>query len=215
MRTSPLFSSFLSEKVVENSLSFAEEADLDLLVILGDVKHSVRKYTPNEKKLVLELFRGLEDLELRTTVLKGNHDYALKNTIEKFELATLHEGAYMSLDDDTMVVHGHRLLPEESLGDNVLLVSGHLHPCVKVYRGMKRQSVVRVYLEFQESPLEEVEGSRRVVVLPAMSPLGCYRFDQSEVVEILPFMRDVDFEPRDGRVFDLERTYLGTVGEIV
>jgi uncharacterized protein len=110
---------------VDRVLECIDEADPDLLVLLGDVKHNVPVTSRQEYRelpRVLDAFR--RRLPLR--VLPGNHDGGIAQFLGPDEFLPA-EG---SVIDNVGYLHGHTYPAPELLGR--LVVLGHLHPVVSL-----------------------------------------------------------------------------------
>ncbi|WFN35289.1 metallophosphoesterase [Methanogenium sp. S4BF] len=103
-----------------------DETDPDLLLFLGDLKHSVPMMSRQE---FAELPGILETIRKRIAfrLIPGNHDGGIERFLQEAELLPK-SGAML---DGTWYVHGHMHLPPESAGN--LIVCGHHHPVVSLY----------------------------------------------------------------------------------
>lgn len=103
-----------------------DETNPDMLLFLGDLKHSVPMMSRQE---FAELPGILETIRHRVPfrLIPGNHDGGIERFLEEGEL--LPKSGMMI--DGTWYVHGHMHLPPESAGH--LVVCGHHHPVVSLY----------------------------------------------------------------------------------
>ena len=106
--------------------SCIDETDPDMLLFLGDLKHSVPLMSRQEFD---ELPGILDTIRKRIPfrLIPGNHDGGIERFLEPGELLP-GRGAEI---DGTWYVHGHMHLPPESGGN--LIVCGHHHPVVSLY----------------------------------------------------------------------------------
>ncbi|WP_348632362.1 metallophosphoesterase [Methanomicrobium sp. W14] len=103
-----------------------EVSKCDLLVLLGDVKHSIPVTTRQEYRElpdIIEKIRSKTDFR----VLPGNHDVGIEKFLKEGELLPK-EG---SVIDGTGYMHGHTYPSEDLLGK--LIVTGHTHPVLCLY----------------------------------------------------------------------------------
>jgi hypothetical protein len=74
LRSSALFSTFISEGVIRDVGTFLREKSLENLILLGDLKHTFFTPSPEERDLLKSLFSLLEEEGVKLYVIKGNHD---------------------------------------------------------------------------------------------------------------------------------------------
>lgn len=100
-----------------------QETDPDIVLLLGDVKHSIPQTTRQEYYELPGLFSSLRGLS-RLMLVPGNHDIGIERFLNPGELLQK-EGA---LVDGTGYLHGHTY-PGPSL-EGHLIICGHHHPLV-------------------------------------------------------------------------------------
>ncbi len=106
--------------------SCVEAADPDILLLLGDVKHSIpftNRQELRELPEILAAFRRLTDVR----VVPGNHDMGLERFLADDELLPK-DGVVI---DGTGYLHGHTA-PAGALAGHLLVV-GHHHPVVHLH----------------------------------------------------------------------------------
>ncbi len=106
--------------------SCIDETDPEMLLFLGDLKHSVPMMSHQE---YAELPAILDTIRKRISfrLIPGNHDGGIERFLQEGELLP-NTGMMI---DGTWYVHGHMHLPPESGGH--LIVCGHHHPVVSLY----------------------------------------------------------------------------------
>ncbi|RLF20307.1 MAG: hypothetical protein DRJ68_05110, partial [Thermoprotei archaeon] len=138
-----------------------EEAQAEKLVILGDVKHEFGVPSDQEWIEVKDLLRWLQELGVEVHVVRGNHDNYIISILKRFG-AGLHDPSMVV--DEYMLAHGHK--PLEEVPDDVeVILIGHEHPAIAVkgYFGVKEKFKCFLRGDWMD---------RKLVVLPAMSPLA-------------------------------------------
>lgn len=100
-----------------------KETNPDIILLLGDVKHSIPQTTRQEYRELPDLLSSLRGLS-KLLLMPGNHDIGIERFLVEGELLPK-EG---SLVDGTGYLHGHTY-PDPSLKDN-LIICGHHHPLV-------------------------------------------------------------------------------------
>ncbi len=107
----------------EKCIACIRETDPDIVLLLGDVKHSITQTTRQEYRELPDLLSSLRGLS-RLLLVPGNHDIGIERFLVDGELLPK-EGA---LVDGTGYLHGHTY-PDLSLKCH-LIVCGHHHPLV-------------------------------------------------------------------------------------
>ncbi len=136
------FIDFYDKKIIEKLKNLAESVEADEIIVLGDIKHRIGRYSRLEK-----LF-GEFDVPL--SVIKGNHDGGL-DCFEVLSSRGIRIGRFG-------LFHGHAL-PNDDVMEADVLIFAHAHPSVLI-EGVK----VRVWI------FGEFEG-KKVVVMPAFNDL--------------------------------------------
>jgi uncharacterized protein len=104
-------------------ISCIRETDPDIVLLLGDVKHSIPQTTRQEYRELPDLLSSIRGLS-RLMLMPGNHDIGIERFLNEGELLSK-EGA---LVDGTGYLHGHTY-PDVSLREH-LIICGHHHPLV-------------------------------------------------------------------------------------
>ncbi len=215
LRSSALFSTFISEGVIRDVGTFLREKSLGNLILLGDLKHTFFTPSPEERDLLKSLFSLLEEEGVKLYVIKGNHDGRIEDIASKYSGVHLHREPWLEVpmeEGSAVLVHGHRSIPKEALHRVTHIIMGHIHPCIRV--SGREASVVRVFLEF-EATLGggERSGVEKVLVMPAFNSLCCYRFGPMDLKDKLVVLRNMEFEEEGVIVFDLARSLIGSLKE--
>ena len=190
----------------DNALACVREASPDLLVLLGDVKHSIPITTRQEYRELpdaLEAFRSLAPIR----VVPGNHDGGIERFLGDGELLPA-KGAVI---DGVGYLHGHTAPSEDLLGRLILL--GHLHPVVSVRDDVGCAMRDRVYLSGEFDPrcldMEPARTPTRILVLPAFNEFAGYDVLRRGATALGPIARCMNYDDTD--VILPDGTYLGPI----
>ena len=115
-----------SDERLNRLLKCIDDSKCDLLVLLGDVKHSIPVTTWQEINEMPKIFSKIRE-KVPFKVLPGNHDVGIERFLEEGELLEK-EGAVI---DGVGYIHGHTYPSGDLLGR--LIVCGHAHPVVCLY----------------------------------------------------------------------------------
>ena len=196
---------------VDRVLACIDEGKPDLVILLGDVKHSVPLTTLQE---YLEIPALLEAIRPRASlkVVPGNHDGGLERFLEKGEMLPM-RGA---LIDGVGYLHGHTYPDPSLLGH--LLVIGHHHPMVAIRDEVGCALRDRAYLltTVDEGCLgfegRAGAGPTRVLVMPAFNEFTGFDLTRMQESKLGPLSRCMDFG--NAEVFLTDGTYLGLLGSL-
>lgn len=125
------------------------------IIILGDLKHTFERKTPQEHREVLSLLDFFHDLGTETCLIRGNHDTFIRGLLESKGISfedSMRCGKYI-------FVHGHKVYPSMNELKNVFVVYAHVHPTITLSDGISRVRIP-VFLIAEKS-----------LVLPSMTPL--------------------------------------------
>ncbi|KXA98468.1 hypothetical protein AKJ40_04740 [candidate division MSBL1 archaeon SCGC-AAA259M10] len=157
------FPKFQLEGVKEDLGNIFAHEEASRLIIVGDLKHEFSKASYFERKEIEEFLNFLEDLVGNIIILKGNHDNYLMYSVEGRENVALED---IYIDNRICYFHGH----QDDLGlertDAEIFVMGHEHPAIVLRDEVGVEEKFRVFLH------GELEGGRKIIVMPAFSKLA-------------------------------------------
>jgi metallophosphoesterase superfamily enzyme len=184
----------------------------DLLVLLGDVKHSIPKTTRQEFREmpgILSAFRALVPIR----VTPGNHDVGIRRFLQETELLPK-EGAVI---DGVAYIHGHTTPAPGLLGH--LVVIGHHHPMVSLHDevGCSLRAPAYLATEIDDAALghpgkKSARKKTRLLFMPAFNE--CAGFDILQIVNrpFSPLSRSIRTERAE--IFLTDGTYIGPLSAL-
>lgn len=196
----------------ERALELVDATDAERVVVLGDLGHAIG--VPEGPELD-ELDRLLSELveRVRVTVLKGNHDGDLGETLVELGLTDVEvTGTTGIRTGDVGFAHGHTWPAPEVLAAPTVCV-GHEHPVVRLEDELGAARDERVWLRgrLHPDPFEAYHGcdvpGGELVVFPSFNDLAGGTWVNVEGREFLcPFLPEGLAE---GEAFLLDGTRLG------
>lgn len=127
------------------------------LIILGDVKHDFSGLKYEEKRAVETFFSEITGMYNKIIITKGNHDNFLIPITEKYGIDMVDEYVKKGI----LFMHGHKMPKYKDAG---LIIMGNEHPNVALYDSVGAKEVMKCFLYGNYG--------RRIIVIPAMSPLS-------------------------------------------
>ena len=184
----------------------------DLLVLLGDVKHSIPRTTRQEYREIPDILAALRE-EVPIRVLPGNHDIGITRFLQKDELMPK-DGAVI---DGVAYMHGHTI-PNPDLSGH-LIISGHHHPMVSLHDevGCSLRAPAYLLADLDQTEMFEAKNDlagkkTRVLFMPAFNE--CAGFDILRIIRhpFSPLSRSIRREGAE--VFLADGTYVGLVSAL-
>jgi metallophosphoesterase superfamily enzyme len=184
----------------------------DLLILLGDVKHSIPRTTRQEFLEIPDILSAFRDL-VPVRVMPGNHDVGIRRFLQEGELLPKNG----TVIDGVAYIHGHTRPAPGLLGH--LIIAGHHHPFVSLYDevGCSLRAPAYLLAEIDEARLSPGPKNRRrkktrVLFMPAFNE--CAGFDILEITRhpFSPLSRSICNDRAE--VFLADGTYVGPVSAL-
>ncbi len=187
---------FQSQEIRSIIESMARETGASRLILLGDVKHEFGDVTRQEWRETSELLGFVkDDLKMNVEVVRGNHDNYLVALLKKMGVPLRDP---FLVEEGVLFFHGHKPLPVEGFAENVeTIIMGHEHPAIALRDEVGARLKIKALLE----------GSymgKRVIVLPALSPLMPGTEVNVERNFLSPILREADIDSFKAYAIDLE-----------
>jgi len=198
----------------------------DVLVFLGDVKHTVAGAEAEEWAQIPAFLEALSGLTDRIVVVPGNHDGRLD--------ILLPDGVELSSPGGLKLwgfglFHGHAW-PDPSILTCETLITGHMHPVVSFREGPFFRTTVRVWLvapcdgpcladELAKRGRERPEepSAKRLIVMPSFNEflggqaINVRRRKTGDEKLMGPVLRTKCISLSDAEIYMLDGTFLGTL----
>ena len=174
---------FYDKKIIEKLTRLVESVKADEVIVLGDLKHRIGKFSKLEK-----LFNGFD---IPLAVVKGNHD----GKLEGFEVFSSRGITIGNIG----LFHGHAK-PSDDVMQSKIIIFAHAHPSILIPDDVGG-SKERAWL------FGEFEG-KKVVVMPAFNDLCASTAVNVERPAGVMF-KNWDYKNADALLLD--GTYLGKV----
>jgi uncharacterized protein len=179
-----------------------------MIVLLGDIKHTIPQTPFHEKKQLRTFFQELNDLA-KVHVIPGNHDGNIQWYLP--DEVILHDSDGVVFDS-LGCIHGHRW-PNESVMNASSLLMGHTHPTVMLQDRLKYESYESCWVKTKLDPEKTKEHyssfnpQLELIILPAFNPLcGGMAVNKDGIMG--PLNTIIDQEKNE--FFLLDGSYLGT-----
>jgi metallophosphoesterase superfamily enzyme len=197
---------------LERLLKVIDSADPDMLVLLGDIKHSIPSLTRQEYAelpLILDTLRSRIPLK----VFPGNHDIGIEPYLRDTELQPK-EGTIL---DGVGYLHGH-MYPSPNLAGH-LMVIGHHHPLLllkdEVGCALQAPAYLRAGLDTDELGMHAIVENTpptRVLFMPSFNEIAGYDILQIVKNPFSPLSRFMKKE--EAEIILADGTYIGPLSSL-
>ena len=202
-----------SAERLERLMHTIDAAGPDILVLLGDIKHSIPLLTRQEYEEMPGILDTIRD-RITLKVLPGNHDIGIERFLDKGEILPK-QGAVI---DGVGYFHGH-MYPAASLAGH-LIITGHHHPLVslrdEVGCALQAPAYLRADVDAAALGLVSTDGSRaptRVLLMPAFNEIAGYDIFQIASNPFSPVSRCMNAD--EAEVILTDGTYIGPLRSLV
>lgn len=201
-----------------------------MLILLGDVKHTIAKFEKTEWVDVPEFFKTIKNIVERVVIVPGNHDGDLETLIpDGIEIG---ESSGLALWNEVGLFHGHSW-PKLELFKCHTLVMGHIHPAVAFKDRFNSRFLKRVWIKVDVEPevlkrhlIRRIKASdleihlRRLIIMPSFNDFMKGRavnednFEETAIGAISPILRAGCIDVEKSEIYLLDGVYLGSFKEI-
>ena len=183
----------------------------DELLILGDLKYSIRKISRSEWRDV-PLFLERVNKLVPTRIILGNHDGNLVRLIpDRIQMV---DKPFL-LIGRTCLMHGHTNVPVNAKECNNLII-GHVHPIYSRKGSPMTGNQVLLVLKVEKKDIwEETEGLINIYVIPSFNKDLTYSgFSTRSGRIISPILRKIKKKIIDARIFTVDGDMIGGLESI-
>jgi len=151
--------------MLEQLRDLIETTQLEGVILLGDVKSTIRSISKQEWNEVPEFFRtlsGYADIYL----IPGNHDTNIRFLIPQNVNLMSVKGMVL---EETLLVHGHAM-PSSARATIKRIVMGHIHPVFSRGNSVLNGRRIWLYLKVKrEKIFPGTEGTLDIVIVPSFN----------------------------------------------
>ena len=137
----------------------------DSIVLLGDIKSSIKNISKTEWEEVPEFFKRIKE-KCNITVIPGNHDANIQKLIH--ENVSLINSTGM-VEGNVLLTHGHTM-PSENYSHVDKIIMGHLHPVFfqedSIINGQRVWVSIRIN---KEDIFPSKSGQLEIIIVPSFN----------------------------------------------
>lgn len=219
-----------TKRLLKKLIELLTNVKPQMLVLLGDVKHSIAKFEKTEWMDVPDFLTAVKNLIEKVVIIPGNHDGDLETLIpEGIEIL---DSSGLSLWGEVGLFHGHSW-PKLELFKCRTLVMGHIHPAVAFKDRFNNRFLKRVWIKASIEPeylrrclskkikIGDFElRSKRLIVMPSFNDFMRGRavneddFEEAVIGAISPILRTGCVNVEKSEIYLLDGTYVGSFEEV-
>ncbi|MFW9908437.1 MAG: metallophosphoesterase [Candidatus Thorarchaeota archaeon] len=219
--------------ILERVETLVDKYDVQILYVMGDVKHTIMTDIPYNWDILPEFMSDLSNV-VRTVVIPGNHDGDIEALLPRnVELADVRGVLVGKGEKKVSLIHGHAW-PAPDLLDASLFIMGHSHPSVSRFHTVSSPNIgrenrrryagsvpvilhskldkncVRRYLGMLEIPDDE---HAKLVTLPSFNRIVTGIAVNSPNSKLPgPFFENSCVNLLESEVFSVDGLFLGSIG---
>ncbi len=176
----------------------------DSLILLGDVKSTIKSISKNEWQDVPLFFEEMKK-KVNTILIPGNHDANIEKLVPPE--VTLISSTGMILDD-ILLTHGHTM-PSENFSHVNKIIMGHLHPVFFEEGSLINGQRVWVSIKTQKQNIfPSKQGELEITIVPSFNRYFYATHKQIYKKSISPIIEKIKKVP-SARIVTLDGTLIG------
>jgi metallophosphoesterase superfamily enzyme len=198
-----------SSERLEHLLKTIDSTDPDMLILLGDIKHSIPSLNRQEYYEMPEIFNAIRS-RIPIRVFPGNHDIGIERYLIDAELQP-RNGAII---DGVGYLHGH-MHPSPHLAGHLMVV-GHHHPLFllkdEVGCSLQTPAYLRAGLDMERLGMAttyEKTSPTRVLFMPSFNEIAGYDIHQIIKNPFSPLSRCM--KSAEAEIILADGTYIGPI----
>ena len=199
------------ERLKERLEKIIKQTKAKHLVILGDVKHDVKKISIQEFREIPDFFNYFSNIKI--SVVKGNHDGDIEKLVPRgIDVYDSKGFVYKNF----AFTHGQAWLSQSAL-DAEYIFMGHIHPMVEFWTDSIRTTEhCWVRCKINKKVLEKKYGRKcnlkEAIIVPTFNHLtGGVAFNSKTFKPSDPMIRSGAIDLKTAEIFLLDGTYLGNL----
>ena len=153
-------------EIISNVTNIIKKENPDTLILLGDIKSSIKSITKLEWKDVPYFFEEVKN-SLEVIVIPGNHDANIDRLIPNDVTLISSKGMII---EDVLLTHGHTM-PSENYSNVNNIIMGHIHPVFFNERSLLNGERIWISIKTEKSEIfSSTKGKINITIVPSFNP---------------------------------------------
>ncbi len=181
-----------------------EKTKADSLILLGDVKSSIKSIAKNEWSEVPLFFKKMSD-KVETILVPGNHDANIQKLVPDGVTLVSSTGVVI---ENILLTHGHTM-PSENFSNVDRIIMGHLHPVF-----FQDESVIngkRVWVSIKANKQQifsSTSGEIEITIVPSFNKYFYATHKKQYKKSISPILEKIK-KVKSAKIITLDGTIIG------
>lgn len=181
-----------------------EKTKADSLILLGDVKSSIKSISKNEWSEVPLFFKKMSE-KVDTILVPGNHDANIQKLVP--DEVTLASSTGLVIEN-ILLTHGHTM-PSENFSNVDKIIMGHVHPVF-----FQEESVIngkRVWISIKadkQQIFSSTSGEVEVIIVPSFNKYFYSTHKKKYKKSISPILEKIK-KIKSAKIITLDGTIIG------
>lgn len=229
------YSTNLTTRIITQFEQLVTKVNPTEIIILGDLKHSIRDFSKQEFQQIAQLLLKLQQ-SATVTITRGNHDADLELVIPDETRIISSKGFLLRFKSKQVyLLHGHATPSADILSCDSMIM-GHIHPAITISKLKEKSSIHRVWVRTRwkptiiesllkwlgESAFDSEDNvvkkvlQMKVLIIPAYLDLlqgHILNADTPKLQQGTPLFRHLSQE--DAEIIMLDHTPLGLLGQLM
>jgi putative SbcD/Mre11-related phosphoesterase len=229
-----IYSSNITKRLLDHLDALVSQVNPTEIIILGDLKHTIRSFSTQEFRSVAVLLDRLQQ-KATLTIVRGNHDADLELVVPDDSTIIPSSGLKLIFGKQHIyLLHGHAQ-PHQDILSCQNLIMGHIHPTIAISALKERRSKHRVWAKvgWQSTIIEAFSQwfgydilekhkdlipnilAMKILIIPAfLDLLHGHVLNRSSSRELQgnPIFRHLDLN--NAEIVMLDHTYLGRLQQL-
>jgi hypothetical protein len=191
-------------ETIQELLEIIDKEKPDSLILLGDVKSSIKSISRNEWDEVPMFFKKISE-KCDVTLVPGNHDANIQKLVPDNISMISSTGM---VDENILLTHGHTM-PSENFSHVDKIIMGHIHPVF-----FQEDSVIngqRVWISIKtekENIFPNKSGELEIIILPSFNKYFYATHRKKYKKSISPIINKIK-SISNARIVTLDGTIIG------
>ena len=192
---------------INELLVLIQKTKAERIIMLGDVKSSIRRISKNEWKDIPLFFKEICKKVQEVIIIPGNHDSAIQKLIPDDVIMTGPTG--MILGNDILLTHGH-VMPSENFSQINKIIMGHIHPTFFQEGSVLNGQRVWISLKtLKQNIFPSKSGMLEITVIPSFNRYLHSTYKTKYKRSISPIIENVRKNILSARIITLDGQIIG------
>lgn len=154
-----------TDETIKEIGSIIDSVKADSLILLGDVKSSIRAISKTEWEDVPKFFKKMKD-RIDTILIPGNHDADIDKLVPDGVSLVSSKGMVV---ENILLTHGHTM-PSENFSHVDKIIMGHVHPVFFQKDSIMNGQRVWVSIKTKKQQIfPSVSGELEIIIIPSFN----------------------------------------------